>query len=88
MTKAQLAKIKTVYTEKLEENYEKYSELYDSIKQADSHYSDAKLQLLISEANISARQADEILQTVLGPAASICDLDSKVDEAEWCNVDE
>ena len=83
--KVELKKIEEQFADKLKENYKTYSELHDQIKEADSHYADAKLQLAIS-SGLRSNEIEQLLQEVLGPSMGILDIDSKVDEKDWCDV--
>ena len=76
--KVKLKKIDEQFADKLKENYKTYSE-------ADSHYADAKLQLTIS-SGLRSNEIEQLLQEVLGPSMGILDIDSKVDEKDWCDV--
>lgn len=83
--RVELKKIEEQFEDKLKENYKTYSELHDQIKEADSHYADAKLQLTIS-SGLRSNEIEQLLQEVLGPSMGILDIDSKVDEKDWCDV--
>ena len=77
--KVELKKIEEQCEAKLKENYQTYSELYDQIKEADSHYADAKLQLTIS-SGLRSNEIAHLLQEVLGPSMGILEVDAKVDD--------
>ena len=84
--KVELKKIEEQFTDKLKENYKTYSELYDQIKEADTHYADAKLQLTIS-SGLRSTEIEQLLQEVLGPSIGLLEVDSKIEEEDWCDVD-
>lgn len=83
--KTELKKIEEQFEDKLKENYKTYSELYDQIKEADTHYADAKLQLTIS-SGLRSNEIEQLLQEVLGPSMGMLEVDSKVEKEDWCNV--
>lgn len=84
--KVELKKIEEQFADKLTENYQTYSELYDKIEEVGTHYADANLQLTIS-SGLRSTEIEQLLQEVLGPSIGLLEVDPKIEEETWCNVD-